>query len=147
LADHLDIRQFKRGSRVRILGIAENSLHGQSILVVEEQPDAGRALQVALQKAGARVLVVRDAKQALRSIEQQDFTAAVLDWRPNSSDQRTVARWFEEEGMSFLFCAAERPANATLARGAPILVRPARATDIVKELTLLIRTKAASTGA
>jgi DNA-binding response OmpR family regulator len=147
LAKHLETRQFKRGSTVRIVGIAENSLHGQSVLVVEEQPDAARALQVALQRAGARVLVVRDAKQALRSIEQQDFTAAVLDWRPNSSEQRTVARWFEEEGMSFLFCAAERPTNATMARGAPILIKPAHAADIVKELTLLIRTKSAGTGA
>ena len=133
---------------MRILGIVDNpTLLGQLILVVEEQPYAARDLQVALERAGAEVVVVPDAARALRSIEQRDFTAAVLDWRPNSSEQRTVARWFEEEGASFLFCAAERPADATMARGAPILVRPARAKDIVRELTLLIRKKLTSADA
>ena len=133
---------------MRILGILDDpTLLGQLILVVEEQPYAARDLQVALERAGAEVVMVPDAEQALRSIEQRDFTAAVLDWRPNSSEQQTVARWFEEDGASFLFCAAERPADATMARGAPILVRPARAKDIVSELTLLIRKKLTSADA
>jgi DNA-binding response OmpR family regulator len=114
------------------------SLLGQAILVVEEQPFAARDLQVALEKAGAAVVVVRDAEQALVRIAQQDFTAAVLDWRPNSSEQRTVARWFEEEGVSFIFCAGEYPKDAAMARGAPILIRPAPPNAIVAVLTRLI---------
>lgn len=97
---------------MRILGIVDNpTLLGQLILVVEEQPYAARDLQVALERAGAEVVVVPDAARALRSIEQRDFTAAVLDWRPNSSEQRTVARWLRKKARAS--CFAPRSARRT----------------------------------
>ena len=114
------------------------ALDGQTVLVVEEQAAIARDLQVALEKAGAEVLLARDASAALPCIERFDFSAAVLDWRPDSSDHRTVVRWLKEEGARLLFYAAQPPEDVATARGAPIFLKPARPEEIVKALALLV---------
>jgi DNA-binding response OmpR family regulator len=116
-----------------------SSLDGQSILVVEAQPAVARELRAALEEAGAEVVVAHDAKEALADIAQYEFSAAVLDWQPDCSDHRTGARWFEEEGIRFLFCVTEPPADVNSARGAPIFVKPTLPGEIVKALAHLIK--------
>jgi CheY-like chemotaxis protein len=113
-------------------------LSGQTVLVVEEQPIVALDLQAALEDAGAKVVVARDATEALASIGRLTFTSAVLDLRPSSDDHRTIARALNKRGVRFLFHATQPPEDVTTIRGAPIFQKPARSQDIVKALAGLV---------
>jgi DNA-binding response OmpR family regulator len=123
--------------------VAGSLLEGEAILLVEEQPLVGRALQTALESAGAGVVIAQNGREALLRIEQYDFSAAILDWQPDSREQRTVVHWFEDAGIRFLFCADGKPDDITPARGAPILIKPSAPEDVIRTLaSLLARPKA-----
>ena len=113
-------------------------LAGQTILIVEEQPIIALDLRTALEDAGAKVVVARDAAEALASIGRFTFTSAVLDLRPSSEEHRTIARALNKRGVRFLFHATQPPEDVTTVRGAPIFQKPARTQDIVKALTRLV---------
>ena len=77
------------------------NLEGQRILVVEEQPLVALDLKLALEQAGAQVVVAGNAAEALGRVSQFDFTAGVVDWRPQSDDHRVVARASEAKEGAF----------------------------------------------
>jgi CheY-like chemotaxis protein len=99
-------------------------LAGQTILVVEEQPLVSLDLRTALEQAGAKVMVARNATQALARINEFVFAAAVVDWRPDSEDRRVVARALKQKQVRFLFYATHPPEDVTTVRGAPIFLKP-----------------------
>jgi CheY-like chemotaxis protein len=113
------------------------NLEGQRILVVEEQPLVALDLKLALEQAGAEVVVVGNAAEALGRVSQFDFTAGVVDWRPQSDDHRVVARALKQRKVRFLFYATNPPEDVTTVRGAPVFLKPSRPQDIVQALALL----------
>ncbi len=116
---------------------AQDRLDGQTVLVVEEDPAMADRLLTILEKAGAEGLVARDAAEALARVGQFDFSAAVLDWRPEKSEHRALTRWLREDGVRILFCAAHAPEDVIAACGDPILVKPSSAGEIVSALARL----------
>ena len=56
---------------------------GQAILLVEEQPDAERNPQSALQRFGTEVVPAQRAVEALERLEEFDFSLAFLDCPDN----------------------------------------------------------------
>jgi CheY-like chemotaxis protein len=112
-------------------------LTGQTILLVEEQTIVALDFQSALQDAGAKVVVARNAAEALASIGKTVFTSAVLDLRPSSDDHRTIARALNKRGVPFMFHATQPPEDVTTLRGAPIFPKPTRPQDIVAALATL----------
>ncbi len=113
------------------------NLEGQRILVVEEQPLVALDLKLALEQAGAEVVVAGNAAEALGRVSQFDFTAGVVDWRPQSDDHRVVARALKQRKVRFLFYATNPPEDVTTVRGAPVFLKPSRPADIVRALALL----------
>jgi CheY-like chemotaxis protein len=113
------------------------NLEGQRILVVEEQPLVALDLKMALEQAGAEVVVAGNATEALGRVSQFGFTAGVIDWRPQSDDHRLVARALKQRKVRFLFYATNPPEDVTTIRGAPILLKPSRPENIVQALALL----------
>ena len=113
------------------------NLEGQRILVVEEQPLVALDLKLALEQAGAEVVVAGNAAEALGRVSQFDFTAGVVDWRPQSDDHRVVARALKQRKVRFLFYATNPPEDVTTVRGAPVFLKPSRPADIVQALALL----------
>ncbi len=113
------------------------NLEGQRILVVEEQPLVALDLKLALEQAGAEVVVAGNAAEALGRVSQFDFTAGVVDWRPQSDDHRVVARALKQRKVLFLFYATNPPEDVTTVRGAPVFLKPSRPEDIVQALALL----------
>jgi DNA-binding response OmpR family regulator len=118
--------------------MARDTLKGDVILIVEEQPLIALDVQTALEAAGAEVHVARNAAEALTRIASCDFSAGVVDWRPDSDDHRVVARALKQKNVRFLFYATQQPDDVTTIRGAPIYYKPAQADEIVKALRLLI---------
>ena len=122
------------------------NLDGQTILVVEEQPLVALDLQTALEQAGAKVMVARNATEALARISEFDFAAAVVDWHTDSQDHRVVARALKQEQVRFLFYATHPPEDVTTVRGAPIFLKPGRPEEIVQALALLTGTSGGAHG-
>ncbi len=112
-------------------------LDGETVLVVEEDPSMADRMMAILERAGAEVLVARGAEEALSRLAQFDFSAAVLDWRPERNAHRAVTRWLREDGVRILFHAAHPPEDAVSACGDPVLVKPAPAGEIVGALARL----------
>jgi CheY-like chemotaxis protein len=112
-------------------------LDGETVLVVEEDASMADRMMAILERAGAEVLVARGAEEALSRLAQFDFSAAVLDWRPERHAHRAVTRWLREDGVRILFQAAHPPEDAVLACGDPILVKQAPAAEIVGALARL----------
>jgi len=122
-----------------VAALDPSALEGQAVLVVEEEPAAARALREALENAGAEVMVARNAAEALSRIAQFEFSAALLDWRPEQREHRTLTRWLREDGVPFLVCAARPPdeGDAMAARGEPMLLKTAPPEEIVRALARL----------
>jgi CheY-like chemotaxis protein len=114
-----------------------SALIGETVLVVESDCAIAHDLQAALEHCGAEVLVARNAADALPRIAQFDFSAAVAEWRPDTREHRTLVRWLREDGVRFLFCAAELPEDRIMACGLPILLRSAPMHEIVGTLARL----------
>jgi len=122
-----------------------SALTGQIVLVVEQEESLTRDLLEALENAGAEAMVARSAAEALSRVAQFDFSAAVLDWRPDRREHRTLTRWLREDGVRVLFHAV-RPAEDGMATcGGPMLPKPAPAEDIVEALAQLVGQVDAST--
>jgi DNA-binding response OmpR family regulator len=116
-----------------------NDLSRRAILVVEEQPMIALDVKAALEGAGATV-VWKSVQDAAETVEQQNFSAAILDLRPGSNDHRPIARELRKRSIPFLFYSTHQPEDVTTVRGAPVVLKPARADDIVKSVVLLLRT-------
>jgi DNA-binding response OmpR family regulator len=113
-------------------------LKDQTILVVEGEPLIALDLRTSLEAAGAKVLTAHDAAEALAGIDRFEFTAGVIDWRPQSDEHRRIARALKQRGVRFLFYATHPPEDVTTVRGAPVFLKPAHPEVIVKALTLLV---------
>jgi len=117
---------------------AGRPLHEQAILLVEGQPSVASGLQEALEEAGGEVLLARDATEGMRRLERFDVSAAVLDWRPQSTAYTAMVRKLHSQGVRFLNLALEPPETGRGALGAPILAKSAPRGEIVEALALLI---------
>lgn len=146
LADMLAYLDPETGER-SAAALARSALGGEIVLLVEQDPDTARDLQTALEDAGAEVLAVRSAAEALARIAQFDFSAAVIEWRPERREHRALARWLREDGVPCLFRAAQAGPDAPAPRPEPMLPGPAPPEDIVKALARLTSSAGRDVGA
>jgi CheY-like chemotaxis protein len=108
------------------------TLIGETVLVVESDMARAEALQTALERAGAEVLIAPTAVEALPRIAQVDFTAAVVEWRADAREHRTLIRWLREDGVRFVYRADSLP--EAKAAGAPALLKSAPLHEVVAAL-------------
>jgi CheY-like chemotaxis protein len=132
---------FERFERARAAGrrwsAQSERLDGHTVLLVEAHADLAHELQTALEDAGAEVLVVRNAGEALARLAEFEFSAAVLDWRPATREHRTATRWLKDDGIPVLFHTAHPSEEAIAECGGPMLARPASAQQVVRALAQL----------
>jgi CheY-like chemotaxis protein len=113
------------------------ALVGETVLVVESDASAAEALQLALEHAGAEVLIARTAVEALPRIAQFDFSAAVVEWRLDTREHRTLIRWLREDGVRFLYRAEVLPEAKATASSLPVLLKSAPQHEVVAQLVRL----------
>jgi CheY-like chemotaxis protein len=121
--------------------VSRPALLGRIILVVEEQPKVARDLQIALEEAGADVLLARSGAEALVRIEQFDVSAAVLDWRPYNPDHAMVVRQLKKEGVRLLLFASRPPKDIAPAGRVAIFAKSTPPEEIAKALAHLLGTQ------
>jgi CheY-like chemotaxis protein len=110
------------------------ALIGETVLVVESNIGRAEALQAALERAGAEVLIARTAVEALPRIAQFEFSAAVVEWRPDTREHRTLVHWLREDGVRLLYRAEALPDAGATAAGSPVLPKSAPLHEVVAAL-------------
>jgi DNA-binding response OmpR family regulator len=78
-------------------------LTGYSILVVEDEPLVGLDLADMLNAAGARVVCIKSAGEAISSLDRFRVAAAVLDINLGNHDCSAVCQGFREREIPFVF--------------------------------------------
>jgi len=126
------------GSAVTGEAMTSRELLGRDILVVEDETLIALELRAALEAAGANV-VVKTVRSAAQAIEQQGFSAAILDLRPGASDHRPIARLLKRRGVPFMFYSTHLPEDVTTVRGAPVVLKPENPDGVVRAVVLLLR--------
>jgi DNA-binding response OmpR family regulator len=101
---------------------------------VESDTGRAEALQAALERAGAEVLIARTAVEALPRIAQFEFSAAVVEWRPDTREHRALVRWLREDGVRLLYRADALPEAKAAAAGSPVLTKSAPLHEVVAAL-------------
>ncbi|HEX6000104.1 MAG TPA: hypothetical protein VFZ16_12035 [Hyphomicrobiaceae bacterium] len=131
----------------RVLQADRSTLLGETVLVVESESTIAEKLQTALERAGAEVLVARTAVEALARVAQFEFSAAVVEWRPDTREHRTLVHWLREGGVRYLYCAGERPETVAPDAGIPVVLKSAAVAAFVSELARLTAVGPAEGGA
>jgi DNA-binding response OmpR family regulator len=115
--------------------LLDAALAGETVLLVESDFAAAQALQAALECAGAEVLIARNAAEALPRLAQFDFSAALVEWRPDTREHRTLIRWLREDGVRFLYRAEADLEALAMGSAVPVLLKSAPQEEIVAALS------------
>jgi two-component sensor histidine kinase len=101
------------------------TLAGKKLLVVEDEPLVAIEIEMILQDEGAEVQVVGSVAEALQSIEQSQFDAALLDGNLHGAPVDEIAAALVKAGIPFAFVSGYGKQN--LPRGfasAPVVAKP-----------------------
>jgi CheY-like chemotaxis protein len=126
-----DIVAYLRPADKETPPLDRTALIGETVLVVESETQPAEALRAALERAGAEVLTVRTAVEALPRIAQFEFSAAVVEWRPDTREHRTLAHWLREDGVRVLYRAEAAPETDEMAGGAPLMLKSTPLHEVV----------------
>ena len=116
----------------------EHSLCGYSFLVVEHEPMVAVGLQSILEGAGAEVIRVTSAGQALHIVNLMELSAAVLDYGQGVNGGQATARRLTVLGIPFVFWSGRDLSRYAAWPNAPVVSKPAKASEIVSTLHRLL---------
>lgn len=121
--------------------MADLKLAGRSILLVEEQPFFAHCLRIFLEGAGAELRSAASAAEALRLIDRNVLSAAVLGSSSVAKGRRRVAQQLTRFGLPFVVC--KHADHDKPWPGAPVLIKPVMGLDLVETPYRLIHTQGA----
>jgi CheY-like chemotaxis protein len=78
------------------------SLAGHSVLIVEDEPLIALDIRFAFEKAGASVVTVNSLPDAIRHVEQDGLSGAVLDYGRRSQDGDALCRHLRQRSIPFV---------------------------------------------
>jgi DNA-binding NtrC family response regulator len=117
------------------------ALLGARVLIVEDDALLLMELESILQDAGAEIMgCCRNVPDALRALEQNQISVAILDVRIGHTTIAPVARGLAKRGTPFLFYTGQVESDPILAEwaGHVVLSKPARSAAIVDAVARLL---------
>ena len=119
--------------------MAQPSLLGRSILVVEGEPFIACCLRMVLQDAGADVRRAANACEGLSICDRPELSAAVLDFTDGMRDcDLGIAHRLTERGLPFLLYGGHAGGRCEGWPGASLVSRWTSGIEIVETLRALI---------
>lgn len=112
------------------------SIAGLSVLIVEDEPVVGMALEDMLIDAGAEPVCAGTVEQALSLLASATFNAAILDINVHGVQSYPVAEALVERGVPFVFATGYGEVlNAPEFAHVPTIAKPYSFPDIMAALT------------
>jgi CheY-like chemotaxis protein len=118
--------------------MAQTSLVGRSILVIEDEPFVACCLQMILEGAGADIHRAANLRQGLHFADRPQLSAAVLDSKHGIRDDHAIARRLTERGLPFVLYGADPLSRHEAWPDAPVVSKLASGTEIIETLCALI---------
>ena len=111
------------------------TLDGTTILILEDEPIIGLALEDMLSRHGASVLFASQIEEACELIEQERVDSAVLDVNVHGVLSYPVAQMLNERNVPFIFATGygDRSHPSEFA-GVPTIAKPYSAEDVRRAL-------------
>jgi len=116
------------------------ALTGRSILVVEDEPLIALEVHAAFKATGASIVSAANTREALRTINLPDLSAAVVDINLGGGDCSVVCKRLSERGIPFVFYTGD-PRADILQRWpkAPVLTKLADKGRVVEVVAGVLR--------
>jgi DNA-binding response OmpR family regulator len=116
----------------------DRPLAGRSILLVEDEPLIALDIQVAFEKAGARVFAVRVMSDAMRFVDEAGLSAAVLDFGRENAEADAICGRLKERAIPFVLHSGYGHVG-DVSEGGAVVPKPADPNDLVKTVVGLLR--------
>lgn len=114
------------------------------ILVIEDEPSIGEVVSLYLKRAGYRVTVLRDGREALESLARQLPDLVVLDLMLPGADGFDITRWLRQHGDTPLIMLTARKEEADRIAGLEMgaddyVVKPFSPQELVSRVRAVLR--------
>jgi CheY-like chemotaxis protein len=119
---------------------SSKALAGCSILIVEDEPLIALEVHAAFRATGASIVSAANTKEALRTINLPDLSAAVVDINLDGGDCSLVCKRLSERSIPFVFYTGD--ARADILRQwpkAPVLTKLADKERVVQTVAGMLR--------
>jgi DNA-binding response OmpR family regulator len=113
------------------------TLHGRSILIVEDEPLIALDIGQAFERAGAKSVIASTLRDALVLAEQGDLSGAVLDHALHDGDSSPLCRRLHERKLPFVVYSGESQLEGPCSAGVHV-GKPENPNVLVSMLELLI---------
>jgi DNA-binding response OmpR family regulator len=113
------------------------SLAGRSILIVEDEPLIALNIGLAFEKAGAAVVAARCLPDAVRLVERDGLSAAVLDFGLGDGDAKTLCGRLKERNIPFVLHSGYAHVSAAC-HGGTVIPKPADPETLIDAVVKLL---------
>jgi DNA-binding response OmpR family regulator len=111
-------------------------LEGQRVLIVEDEFLIALDLEDIIRDARAEVILVATADEALKEIDRDTVTLAVLDFNLAKGTSQAVAHRLVRDGIPFIFHTALSDLP-TAFPSVPVVSKPTTSKDLIAALELI----------
>jgi len=119
------------------------TLHGRSILVVEDEPLIVMDITQAFEHTGAEVTSTNTLRHALLLAEHDGLSAAILDHALGDGDSSELCARLKERGVPFMIYSGYEKLEGEC-KGAPHVNKPAKVGELVAAMENLLGSKTSS---
>ena len=117
-----------------------SALHGQSILIVEDEPLIAVDMHAALSETGASIIAALNRHEALLAAANAEISAAILDIKLGGCDCSLVCTALTRRHVPFMFYTGYRNDDVRKVwPWAPLLVKPATREQLLTYVLRLLK--------
>src|SRR5690349_7988851 len=114
-------------------------LLGRTILIVEDEPLIALHLHTALQRAGAGLIAATTASEALKLLQRNDVSAAIVDVSLGVNDCYPVCEELAARSIPFAFHTGHPTADVmTKWPDAPVFIKPTAVGNLIAGVAALV---------
>jgi CheY-like chemotaxis protein len=114
------------------------SLHGQRVLIVEDEPFIALDMEVTLSAAGAEVISTQHLGEAFEAAQHADISAAVLDVNMGDGDCGAVCEVLAKRQVPFIFHTGYVDGGPIDRWPRPVVAKPATQNALLDGLALAL---------
>lgn len=113
------------------------SLAGRIVLIVEDEPLIAVDIVAAFERAGAATLVARSLATAIRLVEHDGLSAAVVDFGLGDGDADALCGRLTARGIPFILHSGYTHVGDA-GRGGTVIPKPANPEKLIKTIVALL---------
>ena len=114
------------------------SLHGQRVLIVEDEPFIALDMEATLSAAGAEVISAQHLGDAFEAAQHADISAAVLDVNLGDGDCDQVCEVLAQRQVPFIFHTGYVDGGPIDRWPRPVVAKPATQDELLDCLTAVL---------